>query len=341
MRAFLAMPYGKTVAQKLFWEAVEAAIRRVAASFTNPPLDILTGRDAEITHPRLKQHVQNIIDICDFTVAIITEANPNVFWECGYTESQRKPVVYLVDDATDLAKSPVLVLEALKCEYQSNMLRSLMRNRELPDEFTVRFEAFLKQAVQSAKTQPKMRVFPDREATKLPELVASAQSRIHLITTNLSYFADFKKFTVIRDKKPEFAFERPISRGVDVQILTLDPDSQFVKSRAEQLGLEHDVASFREESRDSARRFYQRYPGKANLTIRLYDDLPLQITLMVDNDVVTSVITRRPKSRENLHFHLSMDTPGAKHSFENHFSAVASAPSNHISRFGWAVAAKL
>ena len=72
-----------------------------------------------------------------------------------------------------------------------------------------------------------------------------------MITTNLSYFADSSKF-VLEKSNRVFAFDPPIQNGTDVKILTLDPESPMVKYRAEQLGFEHSVGSFREELRESA-----------------------------------------------------------------------------------------
>jgi hypothetical protein len=175
----------------------------------------------------------------------------------------------------------------------------------------------------------------DREAVGLPELVASARKRIYVLTTNLVYFSDFERFVVDRGRRV-FAFDPAVDNGVRLRVLTLDPESPIVKYRAEQLGFEHDVARFRGEARRSARRFYQHYRNQPNVSIKLYDDLPLQITLIVDDTVVTSVMSRGHRSRENLHFRLSMDAPRARQSFERHFFEVAAAPSKHISQFGWA-----
>jgi hypothetical protein len=102
------------------------------------------------------------------------------------------------------------------------------------------------------------------------------------------------------------------------------------------LRLEYDVGNYREELRKSAREFYQKYKDKENVSIRLYDDLPLQITLIVDNQIVTSVVSRGSRSRDNLHFLLDIATPGARKSFEEHFHEVSAAPSRHISTFKWA-----
>ncbi len=338
LKAFLSMPYGRTPESRVYWESFESGIREVARLFTNPLLEIQSARD-QVNDLVLKENVKNLIDACDFTIAVITSPNPNIFWEVGYTEAQRKPVVYLLDEeASDLVKSPVLVIEALKCAYRSSTLTALARERKLPEDFIRRLTPFLAQAIKSVKArqmEPIIRVFSNREACHLPNFVATASIRINLITTNLSYFADFDRF-VVQEKNGVFAFNPPIQKGVNVKILTLDPDSPIIKYRAEELGFEGNFRSYREELRTSSRKFYQRYRHKTNVSIKLYDDLPLQTALMIDDKVITSVMSRDRRSRANLHFLLSMEIPGTRESFETHFSQVDANASRDISKFGWA-----
>jgi nucleoside 2-deoxyribosyltransferase len=338
IKAFLSMPYGKTNTEKVYWKVLAGAIRETARLTEGPRLEVHSAAD-ELSSLVLKESVKKLLDECDFTIAVLTGRNPNIFWEIGYTEAQKKPVVYLVDEETeDLSKSPVLVAEALKCAYRESSLSHIVEQQSLPEDMAVKLKAFLEQAIKSVQATPKLPRFTtccNREECHLPSLIAKATKRIYLITSNLSYFADFDNFT-IGDDKEVFAFDPPVERNVEVKILTMDPESQLVKCRAEQLGLGHDVVGYREELRESARRFYLRYPDRPKVNICLYDDLPLQITLIVDEEVVTCVMSRGSRSRENIHFLLDMATPGAQRSFEAHFQEVAAAPSKHIRSFKWA-----
>jgi nucleoside 2-deoxyribosyltransferase len=337
--AFLSLPYGSTPAERVYWGNFRAAIRTVAASFTDPPLQIICA-DEEVEALRLTQHVGALIDKADFTIAVITGANPNVLWEIGYTDGQGKPVVILNDaDDPAAARSPVLLAEILKCTYSSSMLERMSRTTELPNEFTDRFSRFLSKAIRLALGQriPNIAlVRSNRQLAQLALLIADARQRIHLITTNLGYFADLDQFTVERSE-PRYAFDDPVERGVDVRILTLDPDSPLVQYRARQLGLGYDIAHYREELRNSARRMYHRYRERRNVTIRVYDDLPLQITLLVDDTVVTCIMGRGRLARANIHFVVNRFVPGVMETFEGHFSQVAAGPSEHIGAFGWAL----
>ncbi|MBV8858393.1 MAG: hypothetical protein JOZ02_15780 [Acidobacteria bacterium] len=337
--AFLSIPYGKTPQDKIYWKAVASAIKGAANLIEGVQLSIRTAEE-QVRAFTIKDNVINLINDCDFTIAVISGKNPNVFWEIGYTEAQKKPVVYLVDkNMEELEESPVLISEALRCSYSIDDLKKAVENKEAPLELAVKLKSHLEYAINSAKASPKppkLVALNSREECNLPTLVAGANVRIHLITSNLSYFSDVDNFTVKDAKKDKvFAFDPAVERGVEVMILTMDPESPIVKYRAEQLKFEYDVGSYRDELRESARRFYQRYKKEKNVSIRLYDDLPLQITMMVDDQVMTSVMSRGSRSRKNLHFLLDKSFPGAEN-FEQHFSEVGAGPCHHISTFKWA-----
>lgn len=336
--AFLSIPYGRTDADRVYWTALASAIKNAAGLVRGADLKIHSAEN-EVNALILKENVRKLIDECDFTIAVTTGNSSNIFWEIGYTEAHNKPVVYLVDEDEDLSNSPVLIIEALKCPYQAKNLVNVVEEGKIPEAMAINLRSFLEQAIKAVEATPKppeLTAHSSREDCDLPTLVANATDRIHLITSNLIYFADTDGFTVEENNQEVFAFDPPIHRGVDVKILTMDPDSPLVRYRAEQLTFEYDVGGYREELIKSAKKFYQRYKDKRGVSIRLYDDLPLQITLMVDDQVMTSVMSRGSRSRKNLHFILDMDFPGARNSFERHFAEVAAGPCKHISTFRWA-----
>lgn len=197
-------------------------------------------------------------------------------------------------------------------------------------------------AVQIAKGMeerpPQYHIFSDRSGSQLPQVVAKATHTIDLITSNLSYFTDLENFVVKVDDELRFAFDLPIERGIRVRILTLNPDSIIAEYRAKQLGLEHDVSGYREQLRKAARFFYHRYRRYNNVDIRIYDDLPLQITLLIDNKVITGIMSRGHQARYNIHVEFDLDFKGVRASFEEHFAEVlaSQAQTFHISRFAWA-----
>lgn len=336
--AFLSIPYGQKPEEQTYWAALASAIRSAANEISVPSLEIHSA-DKEMNALALKKSVMRLIDKCHFTIAVITGKNPNIFWEIGYTEAQKKPVVYLVDqNAEALTDSPVLISEALKCPYKNDEIIESIEQKKPPQNLSIRLTSFIDQAYKAVLAKPKrpnLQAFGNREQCNLPKMIAEAEVRIHLITTNLSYFSDENNFVVETLTGKQYAFDPPVSRGIEVKILTMDPESPMVKYRAEQLGLDYDVGVYRDMLKSSAKNFYQRYKSKPNVSVRLYDDLPLQIALIVDDVVMTSIITRGSPARKNLHFIMDMNLPGAE-SFEKHFSEVAAGPCKHITAFKWA-----
>ncbi len=330
--AFLSMPYGRDEKARAYWKTLREAVTKAAMQFKAPALSLKVA-DEHVASLILKRSVARIIDECDFTIAIITEENPNVYWEVGYTEARGKPVVFLVEEGVAEANSPVLVLEALKCVYPKALL-------DKPDILSARLEPFLTQALNTVKSidrAPEVKVFGNRQAINLPGLVAGAEHHIHLITTNLGYFSDPERFKVVHDGHDTFAFDVPVASGVELRILALDPESPIVKYRAEQLGYDFDVGIYRDELRRGAQMFFRRYAAKRNVSIRLYDDLPTMISLLVDRKIVTSVVSRGSRSRDDLHFLIDESVSGAGR-FRDHFFQVDAAAGNrrHISAFRWA-----
>ena len=342
--AFVSMPYGEEETDaRRYWNDFYSAILDMRPLFDSAPYTINFMRPAgTVGHLELKQNVIQIIDESHLVVAVITGLNPNVFWEVGYAECQSKPVVFLVEKHTEEARtSPVLVNATLRLPYDGTIFDEALPDGSQVRDFQMRLLPFLKTAVRIVKGQkkePQYSIFNDREEVSLAGVVARAQKSIDLITSNLIYFADTSSFTAAVGGEQKFAFDFPVERGVRVRILALDPDSFVAGYRAKQLGLGYDVASYREELRNSAAFFYQRYRNYRNVQILIYDDLPLQITLLIDNEVITSIMSRGNRSRYNIHAQFDLDFPGVRDSFGGHFAEVLAnqAQTRHISYFAWA-----
>lgn len=337
--AFLSIPYGRRPEEKVYWSALATAIRDAARKFEPPgPRVRIRSANAVVNDLDLKRGVIRLINECDFTIAVITGNNPNVFWEVGFTQAQEKPVVFLIDSQdSSISRSPVLVVEALKCQYNGAELEDTVAKKEVPGDLVRRVEPFLQQAINSVKATrkpPVLESYSTRQECKLPTMVAKARERIWLITTNLGYFASSRFFIKNNGNKLP-AFDVPVNSGVEVKILTMDPESSLVKYRAEQLAFDYDVGIYREELKSGVRELYQRYRKKENVSIRLYDDLPLQIAILIDNKVVTSTLARGSRARQNLHFKIDLGLPGAA-CFEKHFSEVSAGVCKHVSTFRWA-----
>jgi hypothetical protein len=345
IEVFVSMPYGWDGATKSYWQRFYTdGILGMKSLFDGRGYSVKFHRPKEEPSALvLKDSVRKLLDSCDVCLAIITGLNPNVFWEVGYAVAKGKPVIFaVVSEGVDEARyAPVLVADALKVYYDGTIFDGVPADPGAVQNFhydLLRFFDVARDIVKGLdKPAPKYRVLSDRTAAELPQAVAGARRSIDLITTNLSYFADVEQFVVNNGNEKVYAFDPPVNRGVRVRILALNPDSVIAEYRAKQLGLDYDVAGYREELRAAARFFYFRYLGKKKVDIRIYDDLPLQITALIDDRVITSIVSRGQQARNNVHVDFDLEYSGARASFEKHFAEVlaSQAQTFHITKFSW------
>jgi len=341
---FVSMPYGKDDESKNYWNRFyHHAITGMKPLFEGRGYSLNFLRPKEMPSAlKLKESVKELINRCDICLGVITGLNPNVFWELGYADSKGKPIILIVDEVVDEAEySPVLIVEVLKEFYEGKMF-----HQDPPDgtrvlDFQERLLRYIDLGVNIVRGKkvppPQYNIFSDRIEAQEPQIIINAKKTIDLITTNLSYYADFDEFVATFDGKEQYAFDPPVNKGVRVRILILDPESVITEYRAKQLGRGHEVAEYREELRQSAKKFYQRYIDKKNVDIRIYDDLPSQITMMVDDKVISSFVSRGQQARYNIHTVLDIEYKGTRATFEKHFAEVlAQEQTKHISFFSWA-----
>ncbi len=341
---FVSMPYGKDDKSKIYWNKFYKCLNDMKQLFDGRGYTVNFIRAKETPSAlMLKESVKTLIDRCHICLAVITGLNPNVFWEVGYAESRGKPTIFLVEeDVSEAYSSPVLVAEALKELYNGNIFEKTDPDQRIILDFQQKllrfFDIGIKVVRGQEKPPPQYRILNDRQEAQLPETIINANKTIDLITTNLSYYANLEKFVSEYDGKEDYAFDPPVKRNVRVRILTLNPESIIAEYRAKQLGREHEVAEYREELRKAARFFYHRYMNNKNVNIRIYDDLPSQITLIVDRKVITSFVSRGQQARFNIHVEFDIESHGARATFEKHFGEVLAnlGQTTHISHFSWA-----
>ena len=339
------MPYGSDEKSKAYWNRFyHLGILGLKPLIQGRGYSLNFLRAQEMpTALQLKESVKRLIDRSQICLGIITGLNPNVFWEIGYAESKGKPIVLLVADGVNETQySPVLVAEVLKMTYDGNIFDDDPPQDASLVDFQQNLIPFFDIAVNIAKATGKPAVqytiFADRLQSNLPGAIATAQRTIDLITTNLSFYADFDNFVHETVGKISYAFDPPIERGVRVRVLILDPESVIAEYRAKQLGREHEVYEYRNQLRRFATAFYHRYIDKENVDIRIYDDLPSQITLLIDDRVITSFLSRGQQARFNIHAEFSKDCKGVHETFEKNFAEVLANEKHttHISHFKWA-----
>jgi hypothetical protein len=341
--AFVSMPFGSsTDGSDRYWNDFFNAIQDIVPLLQTRDFTINFHRaDQTVGDLQLKESVKKQIQESNLVVAVITGLNPNVFWEVGYSHCLNLPIVFLVEaNSQEARRCPVLINETLQFQYDGKIFDVVPQDDKKLGDFKRGLIPFLKTAVDTikAKIAHPPRFYSDRNSVLLPKKVWDAKKSIDVITSNLSYFADIEKFYIEINGKKEFPFDEPIEKGVKVRILSLNPDSSIAEYRAKQLGLEYDVAGYREELRNSARFFYQRYEKHKNVEIWIYEDLPLQITFIIDDEVVTSIMSSANRSRDNIHCVFDGKYEGVGSSFKEHFSEVLANKSHtsHISHFAWA-----
>ncbi len=343
---FVSMPYGREEDSKKYWNSFyQSGIEGMKPLFQakNYTLNFLRAQETP-SALELKQSVKTLIERCRICLGVITGVNPNVLWEVGYAESKGKPVILLVAEGLDETQyPPVLIAEILKFVYNGKIFHENPPNKTLILDFQQQLLSFFELAVNVVKGKgeslPLYKVFSNRVGANLPQEIINANDTIDLITTNLSYYTDLENFSVKIDGEKHYAFDPPIlSKGVRVRILTLNPESVIAEYRAKQLGKEHEVNVYRDQLRKAATSFYHRYFDMENVDIKIYDDLPSQISLIIDGKIITGFVSRGQQSRFNIHVEFNSECKGAHETFEKHFSEVHANQkyTTDISHFKWA-----
>lgn len=162
----------------------------------------------------------------------------------------------------------------------------------------------------------KVQYIKNREAANLHEAFANAQKRIRIIQTNLS--------TVVSEylTSIESAIINAKNKGVDLEVslLTLDPESYFASMRAKQL--RKNVQQFRNDMHTALQSICKKLGCYSNVDIRIYDDFPIQICFMIDDDIYHCIVSKERQSRDNCLFKFSSQHPVLFESFVSHFTSV-------------------
>ena len=77
----------------------------------------------------------------------------------------------------------------------------------------------------------------------------------------------------------------------------------------------------------------EEFYGK-HFTMKVYEDLPLQITIRVDNEVITSFVTRGKRSRQRVHVRFRVEDEGVYETFLGHTGSVYDSAKD-ITEFSW------
>jgi len=163
--------------------------------------------------------------------------------------------------------------------------------------------------------------YSTRDDADFSTVFSNAYRRIRILTTNLQgltkYIEDIK--SAIENSKKCVGNNRD---ALKVEILTLDPESEFVNARGKLIGRE--ISEFRKEMKESLDRFKSEFISKdtENVSIRIYREFPTQITYIIDEYVYSFVVSVNHQSRYNLVNKIEKGRRGVENSFYQHWDTI-------------------
>lgn len=311
-RCLVAMPYSEDWSGDVF-SAIENVMRSVR-------VDVFKVNTTKRTSLKLAVDVENQIKGADIIVADLTTKNANVQLEVGFAIANEKDILLCTQDEDDVCAH---LKEYLYVKYDPNS-KGL---QELSRQLRLRIQECLERArsekekyhlILQLSTTYSVDCFKDRSVAQLEDVFAGARHRIDILTTNLSWL-------FLKDKDSDSSYWQAIGMAVQrneslqLRILTLNPESEIAATRGRQLGFE--PGNFRDQLRralEEARTFASAYPI-SKVEIRLYDELPTQITYRIDHHIYTCIVGQPMQSRNYpvLKFHVS--NLGVQEAFLSHF----------------------
>jgi hypothetical protein len=273
---------------------------------------------------RLREEIQKHIVLADFVVADISHANANVMLEVGFAQGIGKPIIYITHTPENIPSN--LGDLGRRFDYNRADLQTLKRNlwhkiRALQDDIGRAETDALEQG-------GNIQYFSDRRHVHLDQRLAEARDTIQILTTNLTTVsADYLDSIEIAIGQAADA-----GRTLHVSILTSDPSSPFIEARANQLKLS--VTGYIQELTGSLESIAAKLMGIANCRVMTYQDFPVQLWHRIDDVIYIGTPALVRRSRLNCVFAVSVDAPGIKETYLDHFEKLQETATEHVPRPG-------
>ncbi len=251
------------------------------------------------------------ISAADFVVTDWTTMNPNVLLEAGFAHGRAKHGIHLSADGSFPSDRAGIIY----VHYDPTKLQVLSSN----------LSGHIPALVDQIEKGPWVFDYHSLRSTDLVRRMIRESTRdIRILQTNLE--------TVNTNHLPDL--DDALKRGVQVRILTLDPQSRYVNERALQLGYKNEtIKVYRDGLQNAIDNTSTHLDRFKNFRLRLYNDFPNQLTYIFDDRVLASIISRTGRSRDNCVFHLpSHRLPGATHTFVDHFNQLWDTTVQEIAR---------
>lgn len=267
--------------------------------------------------------------ICVLTASVIDGKNgnrmtsPNVEWELGFADALGKPIIAMADNPK-FSELPILTGFPNIFIYDHKLVQNTNEN-DAPEKLlhiAKSLAPWLLKASEEARKGNLLRkrtraiAYSNRDVVDLNSMISSAKTQVDILTTNLNYF--------LFDKLNESTnpFSDALKNGAIVRVVTMNPESVIAEYRAKQLVRGQDIPGYRRELRDGIINLYKQFDGHPQFHLHVYNDLPLQITFRIDEQILTSIVTRGERARKRIHIKFSLYDEGVTESFVSHFQSM-------------------
>jgi hypothetical protein len=135
-KAFMAMPYGNAALDKIVDEHFRQAVRDTGFR--------LIRFDDEPKAGPMDDRMRVEIQSSRFLIADLTDGNNGAYWEAGYAEGLRKPVIYTCEKKT---------WDKVKTHFDTNHCLHIVWNESAPEEAMKRLKATIRVSVPEARRE--------------------------------------------------------------------------------------------------------------------------------------------------------------------------------------------
>ncbi|MCX5799805.1 MAG: hypothetical protein NTX17_00195 [Candidatus Eisenbacteria bacterium] len=268
------------------------------------------GRASVKPERRLRDEIQRHIILADFVIADISHLNPNVMLEVGFAQAIDKRIIYVTHTPDQFPSN----LGDLKRRYDYNTRDLFTLKRNLWHKISEVIEEVKHEDLLEKEHGGTIEYFRERKKAALEDKFAKAQNVIQILTTNLMtvsavYLVSI--LTAISNAKKD-------GRKLKVTILTSDPTNPFIEARANQL-IEN-LDGYRGELEGSLKAIAAKLQREPHCKILTYREFPVQLWHRIDGTIYIGAPSLIRRSRDNCVFAVSVDIPGIKETFLDHFA---------------------
>ncbi len=282
-RCMVAMPFRESRSSNVF-SAIEDVMRNVR-------VDVFKVDTTRRRSLKLALDVESQIRSADIVIADVSTQNANVHIEIGLALANEKPLLICAQNDSDVCahlSDYIFIKYTTDKDGLGELSRQVrLRIQEILERAQLEKESRILKLQLSVKYS--VDCFRDRAVADLGTSFLNARNRIDILTTNLTWL--FEKIDVSKQSDWECimaAVER--NEALQLRILTLNPQSEITAARGRQLGF--DPGNFRDQLQkayDKVRTFANQYQTN-RVEVRLYDELPTQITFRIDTEVYTCIV---------------------------------------------------